>query len=173
VPTFRAAPLTPKCDHWCEFPVADRPNAVRQFLAAAHEDSSLLRAPWLLMIETDYVWMGPLLGVPRAESAAKSWAFPYGYIAPAHPGAPFVSFISVVMLCAEAAAQSWAFPYGVIAPAHPGAPFVFFISVVVPCADAAAQSWVFPDGVIAPAHSSAPCIRSDCMLLICASSVQA
>ena len=38
------------------------------------------------MIETDYVWMKPLPRVPRAETTAKGWAFPYGYITPTHPG---------------------------------------------------------------------------------------
>lgn len=35
----------------CPFVQADRPNAVRQFLEAAGNDSSLIRAPWLLLIE--------------------------------------------------------------------------------------------------------------------------
>lgn len=43
VPTFRADPLTPSCDSWCEFPVSDRPNAVRQFFDAAQKDSSMLQ----------------------------------------------------------------------------------------------------------------------------------
>jgi hypothetical protein len=87
IPTYRAIPLTPKCDGWCEFPVADRPNAVRQFFAAAEADVRMIKAPWILMIETDYVWMGPLQNVPRAESDSKGWAFPYGYIIPTHPSA--------------------------------------------------------------------------------------
>lgn len=44
VPTFRADPLTPSCDTWCEFPVSDRPNAVAQFLRAAAADPSLIKA---------------------------------------------------------------------------------------------------------------------------------
>jgi hypothetical protein len=86
IPTFRAMPLTPKCDGWCEFPVADRPNAVKQFFAAAASDASLIKAPWILMLETDYVWMTPLQNVPRAETDAPGWFFPYGYIVPTHPG---------------------------------------------------------------------------------------
>ncbi|GFH17753.1 uncharacterized protein HaLaN_14448 [Haematococcus lacustris] len=31
VPTFRAQPLHPKCDEYCDFPVADRANAVVQW----------------------------------------------------------------------------------------------------------------------------------------------
>jgi hydroxyproline O-arabinosyltransferase len=87
IPSFRVDPLTPKCDTWCEFPVADRPNAVRQFLDAAAKDPSLIQAPWVLMIETDYVWMNPLQGVPLAESSLPGWGFPYGYIVPTYPGA--------------------------------------------------------------------------------------
>ena len=44
----------------------------------------LLQAPWLLMIETDYVWMKPLVA-PMAESSALSIAFPFGYIQPTAP----------------------------------------------------------------------------------------
>lgn len=43
VPTFRADPLTPKCDGWCEFPVSDRPNAVAQFFSAAKKDPSMIK----------------------------------------------------------------------------------------------------------------------------------
>ena len=32
-----------ECDGWCEYPVADRPNAVRQFLLAAKADPSLIK----------------------------------------------------------------------------------------------------------------------------------
>ena len=42
VPTFRASPLTPECDEWCEFPVSDRPDAVRQWLHATEEDPSMI-----------------------------------------------------------------------------------------------------------------------------------
>lgn len=43
-----------------------------------------VQAPWLLMLEGDYVWMKPVQA-PRAESSEPSWAFPYNYIAPAAP----------------------------------------------------------------------------------------
>ena len=39
------------------------------------------QAPWLLMIETDYVWMKPV-AAPMAESKDLSIAFPFGYIQP-------------------------------------------------------------------------------------------
>jgi hypothetical protein len=85
IPTYHAQPLTPACDHWCPFPVADRPNAVRQFFEAAARDPSLIQAPWILLIETDYVWMKPLQNVPTAESSSPGWAFQYGYIMPTYP----------------------------------------------------------------------------------------
>ena len=43
--------------------------------------NALAQAPWLLMIETDYVWMKPV-AAPLAESADLSIAFPFGYIQP-------------------------------------------------------------------------------------------
>jgi len=43
-----------------------------------------LQAPWVLMIETDYVWMKPP-AAPRAESGARSLGFPFGYIQPTSP----------------------------------------------------------------------------------------
>jgi hypothetical protein len=64
--------------------VADRPNAIRQFLDAAVADPSMIKAPWLYMIETDFVFVGPF-SMPPAESSAKSVAFPYGYIQPTYP----------------------------------------------------------------------------------------
>ena len=43
MPTFRAEPLTPQCDGWCEFPVSDRPNAVAQFFKAAENNPSMIK----------------------------------------------------------------------------------------------------------------------------------
>ena len=43
------------------------------------------QAPWLLMIETDYVWLKPV-AAPLAESSALSQAFPFGYIQPTAMG---------------------------------------------------------------------------------------
>jgi len=59
-PTFRAYPLEPACDTWCEFPVKDRPNAVVQWLMAAEQNPDIIKGAWLLMLESDYVWMKPL-----------------------------------------------------------------------------------------------------------------
>ena len=43
VPTWRANPLHPECDTWCEFPVADRPNAVQQWIDAAKKDPTMIK----------------------------------------------------------------------------------------------------------------------------------
>lgn len=60
IPTFRAQPLQPDCDKWCWFPVADRANAVQQWINAAEQDMSMVKGAWLLLLETDYVWIKPL-----------------------------------------------------------------------------------------------------------------
>jgi hypothetical protein len=60
VPTFRANPLHPTCDDWCDFPVADRPNAVRQWLEAVARGEQELRGAWVLMLECDYVMFKPV-----------------------------------------------------------------------------------------------------------------
>jgi len=44
-----------------------------------------MQAPWLLMIETDYVWMKPLQAHQAEDMAARSPVFPFGYINPQHP----------------------------------------------------------------------------------------
>ena len=44
-----------------------------------------LQAPWLLMIETDYVWMRPLQAPPAQDPASRPMAFPFSYIAPQTP----------------------------------------------------------------------------------------
>eukprot|EP01026_Neomeris_dumetosa_P046773 TRINITY_DN39953_c0_g1_i2.p2 TRINITY_DN39953_c0_g1~~TRINITY_DN39953_c0_g1_i2.p2 ORF type:complete len:413 (+),score=57.01 TRINITY_DN39953_c0_g1_i2:43-1281(+) len=86
IPSWRADPLTPKCDHWCEFPVSDRPNAVVQFIQAAKKDPSLIKAPWLLLIETDYVWIKPLESPGEAsDPSVQPQSFLFGYINPTYP----------------------------------------------------------------------------------------
>ena len=85
IPTFHAKPLQPECDSWCDFPPASRPNAVRQFFDAARKNASLIKGPWVLLTECDYVWMKPL-SVPRAEvTSAQAMAFPFAYIDPTYP----------------------------------------------------------------------------------------
>ena len=46
----------------------------------------LLQAPWLLIIETDYVWMKPLQAPSAEDSSKPSLAFPFSYINPTYPG---------------------------------------------------------------------------------------
>lgn len=82
IPTFRAEPLHPECDGWCEYPVADRANAVRVFLETAKKQPNLIQAPWLYMIESDYVFMKPLpVPEPQAQRG-RAWGSPFGYIVP-------------------------------------------------------------------------------------------
>jgi hypothetical protein len=84
IPTFRANPLQPECDDWCEYPVSDRADAVQQFFDAYKEDPSMLKAPWLYMIESDYVFMKPVELPPALAktTAGKAWSFPFDYINP-------------------------------------------------------------------------------------------
>ncbi|GIL58932.1 hypothetical protein Vafri_13942 [Volvox africanus] len=86
IPTFLAQPLQPECDKWCWFPVADRANAVQQWINAAEKDPSLVKAPWLLLLETDYVWVRPLPDPGDAyDRAVPGWSFGFDYIAPSIP----------------------------------------------------------------------------------------
>ena len=72
VDTFRAEPLQPKCDDWCDYPVSDRGNAVVQFFQAAEKDPGLIKGEWIYMVESDYVFMKPL-PLPSAESQVWGW----------------------------------------------------------------------------------------------------
>ncbi|KXZ54330.1 hypothetical protein GPECTOR_5g413 [Gonium pectorale] len=86
IPTFIAQPLQPECDKWCWFPVADRANAMQQWIDAAEKDPSLVKAPWLLLLETDYVWMKPLPDPGDAyDRSVPGWSFGFDYIAPSIP----------------------------------------------------------------------------------------
>jgi hypothetical protein len=40
--------------------VKDRANAVVQWLMAAEQQPQLIQGAWLLLLESDYVWMSPL-----------------------------------------------------------------------------------------------------------------
>ena len=83
VPTVRVDSLHAACDKWCEFPVADRPDALRKWLQT--DDSR--RGEWIVMIETDYVWKRPLR-LPSPDSPAV--AFHFHYINPNYPTLPEV-----------------------------------------------------------------------------------
>ncbi|KAJ9529755.1 hypothetical protein QJQ45_014533, partial [Haematococcus lacustris] len=86
VPTFRAQPLHPKCDEYCDFPVADRANAVVQWIQAVKKDPNMLQGAWVLLLESDYVWMKPVRA-PDAASSAPGFQYHYDYIQAEHPNA--------------------------------------------------------------------------------------
>eukprot|EP00877_Chromochloris_zofingiensis_P015145 jgi/Chrzof1/9885/Cz04g19190.t1 len=91
IPTFRVNPLQPKCDTWCEFPVADRPNAIVQWINATKYDASLIQGAWILMLESDYVWMKPLKAPGSAyDASVQGLGFVYDYINPQYPTAKAV-----------------------------------------------------------------------------------
>ena len=83
VPTVRVDSLHAECDRWCEFPVADRPDAIKKWLATP--DSR--RGEWILMIEMDYVWKK---AVPMPEPGSPAVAFHFNYINPNYPRLPEV-----------------------------------------------------------------------------------
>ena len=83
VPTVRVDSLHAECDTWCEFPVADRPDALKKWLQT--EDSK--RGEWIVMIETDYLWREALKVPPPGSTAV---AFHFHYINPNYPTLPEV-----------------------------------------------------------------------------------
>lgn len=85
IPTFHAKPLHPECDQWCDFPVADRPNAVRQWMSAVDKDPSLLKGAWVLLLECDYVWMKPFQAPDAYNPLSPNMQFHFGYIMSQHP----------------------------------------------------------------------------------------
>jgi len=86
IPTFHAKPLHPECDGWCDFPVADRPNAVAQWISHVQANPSELKGAWVAILECDYVWMRPLpVPGPASDPSVAGYQFRFGYINPAHP----------------------------------------------------------------------------------------
>jgi hypothetical protein len=86
IPTFHAKPLHPECDVWCDFPVADRPNAVAQWVDSIKADPSKIQGAWVLLTECDYVWMKPLPAPGDAYSSdVPGWQYHFGYIIAQHP----------------------------------------------------------------------------------------
>jgi hypothetical protein len=82
IDTFRADPLQPKCDDWCDYPVSDRANAMAQFLRASHKKTNMIKGHWLYMIESDYVFMKPLEIPSSGGAESQAWGFPFSYIVP-------------------------------------------------------------------------------------------
>lgn len=85
IPTFRADPLQPECDDWCEYPVSDRANAVKQFWKYGQK-AEILKEDWFYAIESDYVFMKPLELPSGKDAKSKAYGFSFYYINPAmHP----------------------------------------------------------------------------------------
>ena len=114
VPTLRVAPRTPRCDEWCPFPVADRPEAVRSFFAAVRsrgsggkgsamipgmEEERDAESLFYFLAETDYLFLRPLQ-VPKNLFSS----FPPPSSSAASPSSPPQLFDGV------------AFPFGYIQP---------------------------------------------------------
>lgn len=82
VPTFRAEPLQPECDDWCPYPVSDRANAVAQYWAYADEHNIMKDIDWVYMIESDYIFVKPLLPPSIKLDRSKGYGFYFLYIQP-------------------------------------------------------------------------------------------
>ena len=72
------------CDVWCEFPVADRPDAIKKWLRTS---DSRRGAQHYLLIETDYVWRRAM---PAPPPNSPAFAFHFDYIDPKFPKLPEV-----------------------------------------------------------------------------------
>lgn len=83
VPTVRVHPRSDgECDEWCDFPVKDRPNAIKRWL----ETDDARRGEWILLVETDYVFVKPIPMPPR--DSRTSYAFHFEYINTRYPRLP-------------------------------------------------------------------------------------
>ncbi|GAX81923.1 hypothetical protein CEUSTIGMA_g9351.t1 [Chlamydomonas eustigma] len=89
VPTFHVWDvLKPQCDGWCDYPVANRPNAIMQYFRAAAANRSMINGAWILMAECDYVWMAPARAPGDAyDLTVPGWQFYFDYIMPQHADA--------------------------------------------------------------------------------------
>lgn len=90
VETFHATPLQPQCDGWCEYPVSDRANAVRQFFDAAAKRPEMIKVP------PGVGWGGLFVGEDARDtgawailfrSAVRGWAAPPPNAQPHSPAA--------------------------------------------------------------------------------------
>eukprot|EP00197_Chlamydomonas_leiostraca_P009048 CAMPEP_0202871570 /NCGR_PEP_ID=MMETSP1391-20130828/19061_1 /ASSEMBLY_ACC=CAM_ASM_000867 /TAXON_ID=1034604 /ORGANISM="Chlamydomonas leiostraca, Strain SAG 11-49" /LENGTH=409 /DNA_ID=CAMNT_0049552413 /DNA_START=223 /DNA_END=1452 /DNA_ORIENTATION=+ len=88
VPTFHAKPQKPQCDGWCDYPVANRPDAIKQWFDAAAANESMIQGAWIFMLECDYVWIKPMQPAGSAyDPSVPGIQFFYDYIIPTHPNA--------------------------------------------------------------------------------------
>eukprot|EP00899_Mesostigma_viride_P015128 jgi/Mesvir1/23616/Mv18297-RA.2 len=77
IPTFRVDPIDKNCDKdggggfGCEYPVANRPQAIADWLASGGP-----KGKWILVVETDYMFIKPIM-VPTTPEAV---GFPYRYM---------------------------------------------------------------------------------------------
>lgn len=89
VPTYHVWDvLKPQCDGWCDYPVANRPNAILQFFEAAAKDKSMINGAWILMAECDYVFMVPIrIPGDALDKSVPGHQYHFDYIIPSHPDA--------------------------------------------------------------------------------------
>ena len=79
IPTMRFNPVQSKCDGWCDYPVADRSQAVAQWLETADSE----RCSHVVMVETDHIIVktpSPSILLPQGEAMG----FRFGYMNPVH-----------------------------------------------------------------------------------------
>ncbi|KAF5828994.1 hypothetical protein DUNSADRAFT_16723 [Dunaliella salina] len=88
VPTFHVKPVKPQCDGWCDYPVANRPHAIKAWFDAAAKDPSMAQGAWFFMLEADYVWMRPMQ-IPGSawDPDIPGVQYLFDYIQPWHPNA--------------------------------------------------------------------------------------
>ncbi|GFH32599.1 uncharacterized protein HaLaN_31844, partial [Haematococcus lacustris] len=86
IPTFLTYPIRPECDGWCDYPVANRPPAIKAFFDAVRQNESMIQGAWVFMLETDYVWMQPMQVPGDAwDRSVPGVQFHYDYINPQSP----------------------------------------------------------------------------------------
>lgn len=73
IPTLRVDPPTPQCDTRCEFPVAERPAAIRQWL----QTPDSYRGAAILLAESDYVFNEPIGLPPGTGEVARGYFYDY------------------------------------------------------------------------------------------------
>jgi len=77
IPTMRFNPVQSKCDGWCDYPVADRSQAVALWLETADSE----RCSHVVMVETDHIIVkspSPEILLPLGQAMG----FQFGYINP-------------------------------------------------------------------------------------------
>ena len=77
IPTIRFNPVQTKCDGWCDYPVADRSQAVTDWLQTADSE----RCSHIVMVETDHI----IVKSPSPEillPVGQAMGFKFGYMSP-------------------------------------------------------------------------------------------